>query len=49
VVEASVADVIGPAVTSDDPYRLLDELVGQVSRIRMFTFRPEPSTWSRPP
>jgi hypothetical protein len=29
MVEAAVADVVGPAVTADDPDALLNQVVGQ--------------------
>jgi hypothetical protein len=33
VVEAAVADVVGPAVTADDPHGFLDEIVGERAQL----------------
>ena len=41
VVEAAVADVVGPAVAADDPDALLDEVVGElVEDLRRLGVRP---------
>ena len=33
VVQATKADIIGPAIAADDPDRLLDQLVGQAHQV----------------
>jgi len=33
VVESAVADVIGPAVAADNPYRFLDQIIGDVIQL----------------
>ena len=48
MIEAAVADVVGPAVAADDPHALLDQLVGdrqQVAALRA-TCRPASLSFS---
>ena len=40
VVEAAVADVVGPSVAADDPDALLDEVVGEETQPHRFRIGP---------